>query len=69
MGVYQTLDPRAKSGNRKRQTDMGLKVNAIFFIDRTGCQWRYLPRFKCEEKTGCRLAFMFAASILFTRTP
>jgi putative transposase len=38
------LIPAAKSGGRKRQTDMRLTVNAIFYISRTGNQWRYLPR-------------------------
>jgi putative transposase len=38
------LIPAAKSGGRKRQTDMRLTVNAIFYINRTGGQWRYLPR-------------------------
>ena len=38
------LIPAAKSGGRKRQTDMRLTINAIFYINRTGCQWRYLPR-------------------------
>lgn len=38
------LIPAAKSGGRKRQTDMRLTVNAIFYINRTGSQWRYLPR-------------------------
>jgi len=38
------LIPAAKSGGRKRQTDMRLTINAIFYINRTGCHWRYLPR-------------------------
>ena len=38
------LIPAAKSCGRKRQTDMRLTINAIFYINRTGCQWRYLPR-------------------------
>src|SRR5262250_1821394 len=38
------LIPAAKPGGRKRQTDMRLTINAIFYINRTGCQWRYLPR-------------------------
>lgn len=36
--------PAAKPGGRKRQTDMRLTVNAIFYVIRTGSQWRYLPR-------------------------
>lgn len=38
------LIPAAKPGGRRRQTDMLLTLNAIFYITRTGCAWRYLPR-------------------------
>jgi putative transposase len=38
------LIPAAKPGERNRKTDMRLTINAIFYINRTGCQWRYLPR-------------------------
>jgi putative transposase len=38
------LIPPAKPGGRKRRTDMRLTINAIFYICRTGGQWRYLPR-------------------------
>ena len=37
------LIPAAKPGGRDRQTDMRLTVNAIFYVTRTGCPWRYLP--------------------------
>ena len=36
--------PAPKPGGRNRTTDMRLVLNAIFYITRTGCQWRYLPR-------------------------
>src|SRR5262244_3062483 len=36
--------PAAKPGGRKRQTDMRLSLNAIFYLIRTGYQWRHLPR-------------------------
>src|SRR5690242_441719 len=36
--------PAPKSGGRARTTDMRLVVNAIFYITRAGCPWRYLPR-------------------------
>jgi transposase len=29
---------------RPRQWDMGLIINAIVYVNRTGCQWRMLPR-------------------------
>jgi putative transposase len=32
------------SGGRPRKTDLRDVVNAIFYILRTGCQWRYLPK-------------------------
>jgi transposase len=38
------LIPPAKPGGRPRQTDMRLAMNAIFYLLRTGCPWRYLPR-------------------------
>ena len=38
------LIPAAKPGGRERTTDMRLVSNAIFYVTRTGCQWRYLPR-------------------------
>jgi putative transposase len=38
------LIPAAKPGGRSRHTDMRLTINAIFYVTRTGCPWRYLPR-------------------------
>lgn len=38
------LIPAAKPGGRRRATDMRLIVSAIFYLTRTGCPWRYLPR-------------------------
>ena len=38
------LIPAAKPGGRNRETDMRLTLNAIFYITRAGCPWRYLPR-------------------------
>jgi putative transposase len=40
----KSLIPAAKTGGRNRQTDMRLTINAIFYVTRTGCPWRYLPR-------------------------
>jgi len=42
--VLAPLIPPPKSGGRPRQLDMRQVVNAIVYIDRTGCQWRYLPK-------------------------
>jgi putative transposase len=35
--------PAAPTGGRPRETDMRDGGDAIFYITRTGCQWRYLP--------------------------
>jgi transposase len=40
----EPLIPQAKPGGRPRKTDMRLAMNAIFYLLRTGCPWRYLPR-------------------------
>lgn len=38
------LIPPAAPGGRPRKTDMRAAMNAIFYLLRTGCPWRYLPR-------------------------
>jgi transposase len=38
------LIPPAKPGGRPRKTDMRSAMDAIFYLLRTGCPWRYLPR-------------------------
>ena len=38
------LIPAAKSGGRPRKTEMRSAMNAILYLLRTGCPWRYLPR-------------------------
>jgi transposase len=40
----EPLIPAAKPGGRPRKTNMRAAVNAIFYLLRTGCPWRYLPR-------------------------
>src|SRR5215218_9149340 len=42
--LIKSFIPAAKPGGRKRSTDMRLVLNAIFYLDRTGCAWRFLPR-------------------------
>jgi putative transposase len=37
------LLPAARPGGRPRSTDIRAVVNAIFYLIRTGCQWRLLP--------------------------
>jgi putative transposase len=41
--VLQPLIPPAKRGGRPREVDMLEVVNAIFYLEKTGCQWAYLP--------------------------
>jgi putative transposase len=40
----EPLIPAASPGGRPRKTDMRAAMNAIFYLLRTGCPWRYLPR-------------------------
>src|ERR1700733_6311475 len=39
----EPLIPAAKPGGRPRKTDMRAAMNAIFYLLRPGCPWRYLP--------------------------
>ena len=36
--------PAARPGGRPRTTNLRAVLNAIFYLMRTGCQWRLLPR-------------------------
>src|SRR5258705_13556974 len=36
--------PTARPGGRPRTTNLRAVLNAIFYLLRTGCQWRMLPR-------------------------
>ena len=38
------LVPAAKPGGRPRSLDMRQVLNALFYVVRTGCQWRMLPK-------------------------
>jgi len=40
----EPLIPGASPGGRPRKTDMRVPMNAILYLLRTGCPWRYLPR-------------------------
>jgi transposase len=40
----EPLIPAAEPGGRPRKTDMRAAMNAILYLLRTGCPWRYLPR-------------------------
>lgn len=41
--LIEQLLPRSRPGGRPRTTNLRRVVNAIFYLNRTGCQWRYLP--------------------------
>lgn len=41
--ILEPLIPKALPGGRPRSVDMREVMNAIFYVDRTGCQWRALP--------------------------
>ena len=42
--ILEGLLPPAKPGGRPRTTDLREVVNALFYVNRTGCQWRALPK-------------------------
>ena len=42
--ILEPLIPPAVQGGRPRTTDMRQAMNAILYLLRTGCPWRYLPR-------------------------
>jgi transposase len=42
--LLKPLIPDASPGGRPRKTDMRSAMNAILYLLRTGCPWRYLPR-------------------------
>lgn len=37
------LIPQARAGGRPRKTSVRQVINAIFYLSRSGCAWRYLP--------------------------
>ena len=41
--ILEPLIRPAKGGGHPRTTDMREVLNALFYVDRTGCQWRALP--------------------------
>lgn len=42
--LLEPLLPPAKPGGHPRTTDLREVLNALFYLDRTGCQWRALPK-------------------------
>lgn len=45
------LIPPARSGGRPRTTNVRHVVNAVLYLTRTGCAWRYLPKEFPPHKT------------------
>jgi putative transposase len=41
--LLEPLLPAAKPGGRPRSTDMRNLLDGLFYLVRTGCQWRHLP--------------------------
>ena len=41
--LLEPLIPPAKAGGRPRTTDMRRVLDPLFYLARTGCQWRRLP--------------------------
>ena len=41
--ILQEIIPTRKVGGFKRKYSERELLNAIFYINKTGCQWRYLP--------------------------
>src|SRR3954451_183244 len=41
--LLEPLIPAARPGGRPRTTDMRRVLDGLFYLVRTGCQWRHLP--------------------------
>lgn len=41
--LVEPFIPPPKPGGRPRTTDMRLMLDGLFYLVRTGCQWRHLP--------------------------
>ncbi len=49
--ILEPLIPRAKEGGRPRRINMREVVKGIFYLLKTGCQWRMLPKDFPQWKT------------------
>jgi putative transposase len=50
--VFEALLPGPKRGGRPRKVDLRLVVNTIFYLNKTGCQWRMLPKDLAKPTTA-----------------
>jgi transposase len=67
----EPLIPAAKPGGRPRTTNMREAINAILYLLRTGCPWRYLLRWShqwhevaCLCRADARPALSFGKIVL-----
>jgi transposase len=44
--LIEPFIPPPKPGGRPRTTDMRQMLDGLFYVVRTGCQWRHLPLFR-----------------------
>ena len=65
--VVEPQLPAALPGGRPRTTDLRAVVNAIFYLLRTGCQWRLLPREYPSRSTVYHYFSMWRAQGVWTR--
>lgn len=42
--LIEPLLPKAKRGGRPRTADLREVINGVFYLNRSGCQWRMLPK-------------------------
>jgi putative transposase len=50
--VIGPLLPPAKHGGRRRTIDLRLILNTLFYLNKTGCQWRMLPKDLAKATTA-----------------
>ena len=60
--------PRRDGRGRPRTVDRREVVNAILYVLRTGCQWRYLPE-GFPKRNTLRRVRPYLAAMAFTRIP
>jgi putative transposase len=58
----EPLIPEASPGGRPRKTEMRAAMNAILYLLRTGCPWRYLPRDSFPPRSTERMGREASAS-------
>ncbi len=62
--LLEPLIPPAKSGGRPRSTDIRRVLDGLFYLVRTGCQWRHVDR----RPTGTPAKVGFMALILLQKS-